>query len=310
MSEHFISIDEVKIHACALGFQGCGASKAEPLNMERFYEWTKKNYNAGMSYLNNYNDKRAEVQKLVPNAKTVFSFFISYNMNNNRNEGKYKIASYALGYDYHKVIKNKLYKLVKTIQERHPDFEARVFVDSAPVMEKTWAQKAGLGWIGKNSCFINRTFGSKILLGEIICNFTSDYASESKDLCGKCNKCINSCPNNAILPNRTIDSNKCIAYHTIENKGNIPESIRLDNYIYGCDICLENCIWNKKARIVHTEEFLQRKEITNLLSKAEKDSLEKSDFNRAKKHSALDRIKFDKLKSNIQSCNNNQNLIK
>ncbi|HIW87314.1 MAG TPA: tRNA epoxyqueuosine(34) reductase QueG, partial [Candidatus Onthomorpha intestinigallinarum] len=99
-------------------------------------------------------------------------------------------------------------------------------------------------------------------------------------------------------------------YHTIENKGNIPESIRLDNYIYGCDICLENCIWNKKARIVRTEEFLQRKEITNLLSKAEKDSLEKSDFNRAKKHSALDRIKFDKLKSNIQSCNKNQNLIK
>jgi epoxyqueuosine reductase len=181
-----------------------------------------------------------------------------------------------------------------------PDIQAKICVDTAPVMEKHWAVKAGLGWIGKNTCFISPKWGSKVFLAEIICDYQSDYTQEVRNQCGNCRKCIESCPNQALNDQETgLDSNKCISYQTIENKESIPEYIKLNNYIYGCDICLNVCIRNNKIPKVENE-FSPTQEIKTLISKIENEELEKTDFNKVRKISAMERIKFEKLLSNIK----------
>ncbi|MEE1118457.1 MAG: tRNA epoxyqueuosine(34) reductase QueG, partial [Bacteroidales bacterium] len=263
----FLPLEIVKEKAISLGFNDCGAAKVEQLPTSKFDEWIKKGYNANMNYLNNYHSQRFNPCELLEGAKTVFSFIISYNTENQIEQYTHKIASYAQGFDYHKVIKNKLYILLEELKALYPDFQAKICVDTAPVMEKHWAVKAGLGWIGKNTCFISEKWGSKVFLAEIICNYESDYTQEVRNQCGNCRKCIESCPNQALNDQETgLDSNKCISYQTIENKDSIPCEIKLNNYIYGCDICLNACIRNNKAIKVNNE-FSPTQEIKTLISK-------------------------------------------
>lgn len=297
----YIPLDFVRQQALQSGFQACGASKAGVLKSERLNLWLNNGYHGTMEYMERNKEKRIDIKQLVPYAETIFSFLISYN--GNQNEAVQSgFAAYALGEDYHKVLKAKLYNLLQIIQSAYPDFEARVFVDSAPLMERQWAVKAGLGWIGKNGCLINSTFGSRTFLAEIVCNYTSDYCEEQKNRCGTCKRCIESCPNHAIKPNGIIDSNRCISYQTIENKAAISDGIRLHGYVYGCDICLNACIWNKKAAKYQAEEFAPSPEMLNLINKIKNGSLEKQDFNKARKHSPIERVKFDKLLSNINTA--------
>lgn len=297
----FLPLEIVKEKAISLGFNDCGAAKVEQLPTSKFDDWIKKGYNANMNYLNNYHSQRFNPCELLEGAKTVFSFIISYNTENQIEQYTHKIASYAQGFDYHKVIKNKLYILLEYLTDLFPDIQAKICVDTAPVMEKHWAVKAGLGWIGKNTCFISEKWGSKVFLAEIICNYESDYTQEVRNQCGNCRKCIESCPNQALNDQETgLDSNKCISYQTIENKGSIPCEIKLNNYIYGCDICLNACIRNIKAPKVKNE-FSLTQEMNMLLSKIETGEIEKTDFNKVRKISAMERIKFEKLLANKES---------
>ena len=295
----FLPLEIVKEKAISLGFNDCGAAKVEQLPTSKFDEWIKKGYNANMNYLNNYHSQRFNPCELLEGAKTVFSFVISYNTENQLEDSKVKIASYAQGKDYHKVIKHKLYALLEELKDLYPDLNAKICVDTAPVMEKHWAVKAGLGWIGKNTCFISPKWGSKVFLAEIICDYQSDYTQEVRNQCGNCRKCIESCPNQALNDQETgLDSNKCISYQTIENKESIPENIKLSNYIYGCDICLNACIRNNKIPKVENE-FSPTQEIKTLISKIENEELGKTDFNKVRKISAMERVKFEKLLLNL-----------
>lgn len=298
--ERHVPLSFVKQEALKLGFQDCGAAKVEILNSERFAFWLNEGYHAGMEYMERNMEKRMDIKQLVPYAETVFSFLMSYN--GNQDDGMQNgFAAYALGEDYHKVLKNRLYKLLQTIQCSYPDFEARIFVDSAPLMERQWAVKAGLGWIGKNGCVVSKMYGNRTFLAEMVCNYTSDYSEEQKNRCGSCNRCVNSCPNRAIKPNGVVDCNLCISYQTIESKVPPPTGFHLHGYVYGCDLCLNACIWNSKARKYQVEEFLPTPAMLNLMDKIKARNLEKQDFNKARKHSPVGRVKFDKLLSNISA---------
>lgn len=301
MDKH-IPLDFVRSEALKLGFQDCGAAKADLCEHSRLKEWLSENYNADMAYMAENYEKRIDVRKLVEGAKTVFSFLISYN-NSDTYANNGRIASYAMGKDYHKVLKTKLYTLLETIRTQYPDFEARVFVDTAPILERQWAVEAGLGWIGKNSCLVSKRFGNKVFIAELVCNYTSDYSEKQSNACGNCNKCVESCPNDAIVADGVIDCRKCVSYQTIENKRSIPSNINLGGYVYGCDICLNACIWNNKAEQCNNEEFLPTEGMKNLLQKIETHTLEKSDFNKAKKTSPIERIKFEKLIDNLNFSN-------
>lgn len=297
--KRYIPISFVRQRAKLLGFDDCGAAKAEPCDILPLKKWLSEGMNADMDYMSKYIDKREDITALFQGAETVFSFLISYNQVSNTSSYPCRIASYALGEDYHKALKAKLFRLIEHIREQYPDFEARVFVDTAPVLEKQWAVRAGLGWIGKNSTLVSKQFGSKVFLAEIVSNYQSDYALQEKDHCGNCNRCIASCPNRAITNHRTIDCNKCISYQTIENKGNIPSHIELNGWIYGCEECIDACIWNIKAPKCHNKEFETSEPMQQLIENISSDSLCKSHFNKARKHSAIERVRFDKLLSNI-----------
>lgn len=304
---YYIPINIVKKLAEEEGFCDCGAAKCEKLNLSSFKDWLAKGYNASMSYLENYFDKRENPKLLVENTKTIFCFLMSYNDISNENtsdssvaNNKLKIASYAQRRDYHCVIKQKLNNIIARLQTQFPNLQAKAFVDTAPIRERDWAIKCGLGWKGKNSLLVTKKFGNKVFIGEILCDYESDYGTETKNLCGKCEKCLTSCPNNAILMDGTIDANLCISYQTIENKGDIPQNINLQNYIYGCDICLETCIWNIKAKKVPMQDIDVKELVCSLLDKIEKNEDCKEEFQKLKKLSPMDRIKYQKLLSNIE----------
>ena len=198
--------------------------------------------------MENHFDKRLDPSKLVPGAKSVISLLYNYYPSEHQTEGSYKISKYAYGEDYHHVIKQKLHELVDTMQSRLGHFQARVFTDSAPVMERNWAQKSGLGWLGKNTLLISKQKGSFFFLAEIILDLELQYDAEFKtDHCGSCTKCIDACPTQAILPGSTIDGSKCISYFTIELKDEIPRAFKgkFEDWMFGCDICQDVCPWNQ-----------------------------------------------------------------
>ncbi len=304
---HYIPINIIKKLAKEEGFCDCGAAKCEKLDLSSFKDWLAKGYNASMSYLENYFDKRENPELLFENTKTIFCFLMSYNDISNENindsnvaNNKLKIASYAQRRDYHYVIKQKLNNIIVKLQMQFPNLQAKAFVDTAPIRERDWAIKCGLGWKGKNSLLVTKEFGNKVFIGEILCDYESDYSTETKNLCGKCEKCLTSCPNNAILTDGTIDANLCISYQTIENKGDIPLNIDLQNYIYGCDICLEACIWNTKAEKVPIQDIDVKELVCSMLGKIENNEDFKVEFQKLKKLSPMDRIKYQKLRSNIE----------
>ncbi len=301
---NYISFDIVRKLAEKEGFASCGATKSQQLDPTVFKHWLDKGYNASMSYLENNFDKRQMPELLFKDTKTIFCFLWSYNDENITEGHPFKIASYAQRKDYHYVIKQKLNNIISILQTQFNDFSARAFVDSAPIKEIEWAIRCGLGWRGKNSLLVNKQFGNKVFIGEILCNYTSDYYKEDnknkKDYCGSCNKCLNSCPNKAILPNRNIDANLCISYQTIENKESIPENINLNNYIYGCDICLNACIWNKKAKRIDRQDMEVKDLINSILSKIERNEDFKEQWQKLKKLSPMGRVKYQKFLSNIE----------
>ena len=234
------------------GFNLVGFARADELKEEitHLEEWLEKKYQAGMDYMNRNLDKRRDVTNILEDAKSVISLGTNYYTDEEYSKGNDygKISRYAWGKDYHLIIWEKLDLLVEELKEIDPGFSAKTYVDTGPVMDKAWAVKAGLGWLGKHTNVINKEFGSWIFLSTVITNKEFDYSNPVFDFCGSCRRCIDACPTDAIVDEYVLDSNKCISYLTIENKGDISEEFKgkFDNWLFGCDICLDICPWNIK----------------------------------------------------------------
>lgn len=249
--------EKIKLKAIELGFDRCGMAQAMSLTEETLvlHTYLNSGFHGNMSYMENHFDKRTDPLLLVPGAKSVISLLLNYFPSEKQSENLPQIAKYAYGRDYHKVIKGKLKKLYQWMEEEF-SCTGRFFVDSAPVLERVWAMRAGLGWIGKNGCLINRDLGSFVFISEIIVDLELDYDNPEFNHCGTCKRCMDDCPTKAIVKPHVVDGSKCIAYYTIEDKSvwdeNVPE---LSNRIYGCDICQDVCPWNKKALPHHVPDF-------------------------------------------------------
>ena len=264
---------KIRKKALELGFDGCGFAKAEQLDEEAFRleEWLNQNMHGSMSWLANHFDKRIDPTKLVPGAKSVISVIMSYRFQENemhdRQTNKPKIAKYARGRDYHKVLKKKLKILYQYIEELigDRDIQGRFFTDSAPVMDKAWAQRSGLGWIGKNSNLLNKKAGSWFLIGEIILDVPFIYDTPVTDHCGSCTACIDACPTQAITEPYRINSNRCISYLTIELKEKMSEEFenQLEGWMFGCDICQDVCPWNRNAAFGKEVDLQPRELVLN-----------------------------------------------
>ncbi len=294
---------EIEELACLEGFCGTGAVEIKEVESDFLSQWLGKHFHASMSYMENYQEIRKNPALLTEDAQTVVSFLYSYNDERADKDSSFKIAHYAQRKDYHYVLKQKLNAIILKLQTKYPDFKARAFVDSAPVLERYWAEKCGLGWIGRSSLLINKDYGSKVFIGEIVCNYETDYNhKEAENLCRQCTLCLKSCPNNAITQEDVFNSRKCISYQTIENKENIPEGFETKGYIYGCDICLEVCPWNKQAKKAEEQDQETKLLIKEVLNKIEQGVLEKKDFKQLAKLSPLNRIKYEKFLDNINKA--------
>ncbi len=255
--------------AKSVGFDLVGFAKADELIEEgnKLEEWLRLGYQSGMRYMERNTDKRKDVKNNFPAAKSVISLALNYytdeNYSNNKNSGKArpplgKVSRYAWGTDYHLIIWEKLERLENSLKEIDPDFESMSYVDTGPVMDKVWAKKAGLGWIGKHTNLINKEIGGWIFLANIITNYDFNYSEEIPDFCGSCTACIDACPTDAIVQEYVVDANKCISNLTIENKGEIPGKFegKFENWLFGCDICQDVCPWNIKfSEITGVSEF-------------------------------------------------------
>lgn len=303
MTNKTIHTNWIKEEAKRLGFSSCGISKAEFLSDEapRLEQWLSKNFHGEMHYMANHFDKRLDPSLLVPGAKSVISLLYNYFPEEQQNENSYHIAKYAYGEDYHHVIKDMLKKMVASMQGRIGDFHARVFTDSAPVMERTWAQKSGLGWLGKNALLITKSKGSYFFLAEIILDVELVYDEPFKtDHCGSCSRCIDACPTQAILPNNTIDASKCISYFTIELKDEIPVQFKghFEDWMFGCDICQDVCPWNRFSEPTQEQKFKPDERLLNY-TKNDWQEITKDVFQEIFRRSAVKRTKFEGLKRNI-----------
>ena len=248
--------DKIKQHALSLGFDACGVCSAESSGEEEnLREWIRLNYQGDMSYLERNIEKRDDPRLLVPGAKSIVSVALNYYPNKKRNPSLPQFAYYAYGKDYHFVVKEKLKLLLEYIQTINPDTEGRFFCDSAPVLERYWAAKAGLGFVGKNTLLIIPSKGSFFFLGELIINQELDYDTPLNLSCGSCTRCIDACPTRAIVQSHLLDSNRCISYQTIEKKGEQDKDIDTGNWVYGCDDCQLVCPWNRFSKPHSTPEF-------------------------------------------------------
>ncbi len=295
----------IKKKAAELGFDLCGISKVNELIEEsrKLSNWLNNKMHGEMNYMQNNLDKRTNPKKLVTNAKSVISVLYNYYPSELLPEkSNYKISKYAYGEDYHFVIKKKLRELLNYIKKQADIRYARIFVDSAPVMDKVWALKSGLGWIGKNTCLINKKMGSFFFIGEIITDLELEYNREiQKDLCGKCTKCIDACPTGALAKPYVLDARKCISYLTIEYKGKLPNKLKskFDNRIFGCDICQDVCPWNKFSFPHNEPAFIPSKELINM-NKDKWEQLTLKKFNNLFKKSAIKRTNYEGLMRNIK----------
>lgn len=294
----------IKREALRLGFMSCGIAKAEFLNEEapRLETWLKQERHGEMSYMENHFDKRLDPTLLVDGAKSVVSLTLNYfNPQKQIDPDAPKISKYAYGIDYHTVIKEKLQELMTFINDNIGEVGGRCFVDSAPVMDKAWAQKSGLGWRGKNSNLISKQAGSFFFLAELIIDLELAYDNPfPADHCGSCTRCIDACPTDAIFAPYTVDGSKCISYLTIELKNEIPTAFKgkMENWMFGCDICQDVCPWNRFST-PHMEDSLMPR--TNLLEMNKNEILEMTDevFKRVFKNSPVKRTKFAGLRRNI-----------
>jgi epoxyqueuosine reductase len=295
---------KIKSAADALGFLSCGISKADFLEDEapRLEQWLNQGHHGSMSYMERHFDKRLDPRLLVPGAKSVVSLLLNYHTDKKQADPKApKISSYAYGKDYHFVIKEKLKELMQIIHREVGEVNGRVFVDSAPVMDKAWAAKSGLGWLGKNTNLISKKVGSFFFIAELIIDLELDYDTPVTDHCGSCTACIDACPTDALIQPYQIDGSKCISYLTIELKENIPTEFKgqMDNWAFGCDICQTVCPWNRFATPHDQPAFEPQEELLNL-TKSEWQEMTSVVFNKVFKNSAVKRTKFEGLKRNIK----------
>ncbi len=292
----------IKAEAKRLGFMSCGISKAEFLEQEapRLEKWLNQNMHGEMSYMENHFDKRLDPTKLVTGSKSVISLLLNYYPSELQREDTYKISKYAYGIDYHFVIKEKLKQLLQFIQQEIGEVDGRAFVDSAPVLDKAWAAKSGLGWIGKNSNLLTKQVGSFYFIAELIVDLELEYDTPVTDHCGSCTACIDACPTQAIVEPYKVDGSKCISYFTIELKNELPNSYKdqFDDWMFGCDVCQDVCPWNKFSKPHKEPLFNPNPEILNN-SRKDWEELTKETFNEIFKKSAVKRTKFEGLKRNI-----------
>lgn len=294
----------VKKLALDEGFDLCGITKAQELSDDavRLQAWLAARYNADMQWMENNFEKRTNPALLVEGAKSVIIVLVNYYPSEYPFENKHmKISRYALGVDYHFVVKEKLHRLFEAIKSNLGELKGRVFVDSAPVMERALARQAGLGWIGKNSLLLNKKLGSYFFIGELIVDMELEYDTPVSDHCGNCRKCIEACPTRAIVADKVIDSNKCISYHTIENKGDIPQDIaeNMKGRIFGCDICQEVCPWNVMLKPTSIRDLDITYAIKNLTD-SEIESLSEGRFENVFLKSPVMRTKYSGFVRNIK----------
>jgi len=293
----------IKEQALALGFLSCGISKAGFLEEEapRLEQWLRQNHHGQMAYMEQHFDKRLNPTKLVPGAKSVVSLLLNYHTDQTQADPSApKISSYAYGTDYHFVIKEKLKKLIEYIHRDIGEVAGRVFVDSAPVMDKAWAAKSGLGWIGKNTNLISKKVGSFFFIAELILDLELAYDTPTTDHCGSCTACIDACPTEALIQPYQIDGSKCISYLTIELKEAIPEDFKgkMDNWAFGCDVCQTVCPWNRFATPHKEPQFDPHPDLLQM-SKGDWEEMTEEVFTTVFKNSAVQRTKFEGLKRNI-----------
>ena len=296
----------IKTEAKRLGFLSCGISKAQFLEEEapRLESWLKNNMQGEMRYMENYFEKRLDPSLLVQDSKSVISLLLNYFPENQPEENSYKISKYAYGTDYHIVIKNKLKELLNYIHEEIGEVGGRAFVDSAPVLDKAWAAKSGLGWIGKHTNLITKQVGSFYFIAEIIIDIELEYDHPVTDHCGSCTACIDACPTDAIVESYKVDGSKCISYFTIELKNEIPKeySTQFEDWIFGCDICQDVCPWNRYSK-VHNEPLFNPKPELLTYTKKDWEDITEEVFQELFKNSAVKRTKYSGLKRNIRLLN-------
>ncbi|MDH5474358.1 MAG: tRNA epoxyqueuosine(34) reductase QueG [Cyclobacteriaceae bacterium] len=298
----------IKAKATELGFSFCGIAKAEYLDKEapRLEHWLKKDMHGQMGYMANHFDKRLDPTKLVEGAKSVVTFLYNYFPKQDlAKTNNYKLAKYAYGTDYHFVIKEKLKALTKAIHEEIGEVSGRAFVDSAPVMERVWAQKSGLGWIGKNSLLLNKGNGSFFFIAELIIDLELEIDAPVTDHCGTCTACVDACPTEAITSPYVVDGSKCISYFTIELKDEIPNEVKgkFENWMFGCDICQDVCPWNRFSTPHQESQFSPHPDLA-AMTKQDWQEITQEVFLKVFKKSAVKRTKLLGLKRNIEFLNN------
>ncbi len=297
----------LKVEANRLGFDFCGISKAGFLEEEapRLEQWLLQNRHGKMAYMENHFDKRLDPRLLVPGAKSVISLLLNYFPSEKQNPDVPKVSKYAYGKDYHFVIKDKLKELVSSIELHIGKVEGRVFVDSAPVLDRAWAKKSGLGWIGKNGNLINKFSGSFFFIAEIICDLELIPDGAVEDFCGTCTRCIDACPTDAIIKPYVVDGSKCISYFTIELKEEIPTTMKgqFNDWVFGCDICQDACPWNRFSKPLREKNLIANQELLNL-NREQWYEMTEGVFKNIFSKSAVQRTGFEGLKRNLKFIRN------
>lgn len=297
----------IKAEAKRLGFLSCGISKADFLEEEapRLEKWLNNNMHGEMQYMENHFDKRLDPRKLVEGSKSVISLLLNYFPSEIQNDSAPKISKYAYGTDYHFVIKDKLKQLLAFIEAEIGEVGGRAFVDSAPVLDKAWAAKSGLGWVGKNSNLLSKQVGSFFFIAELIVDLELEYDAPVTDHCGSCTACIDACPTEAITEPYVVDGSKCISYFTIELKDQIPTAFlgKFDDWMFGCDVCQDVCPWNRFSKPHNEPLFNPNPELLSM-TKKDWEEITQEVFSELFKKSPVKRTKFAGLKRNIEFLKN------
>jgi len=287
-----------------LGFDHCGIARAEPLDEDarRLEKWLYKGYQGSMGYMEKYFDMRVDPSKLVPGARSVITLMMNYFPSESQPADAPKISKYAWGKDYHEVIREKLQSLLVQLREHIGEIQGRGFVDSAPVLERSWAQRSGLGWVGKNGNLINKQSGSFYFIATLITDLELEADDPfARDYCGTCTRCIDACPTGAILPDKVIDGSRCISYFTIELKDQlIPESMkgRFEDWMFGCDTCQDVCPWNRFSKPHREEAFTPLPAVLNLSTREWEEMTEES-FRKTFRDSPIKRAKYSGIRRNL-----------
>lgn len=295
----------IKALARDLGFDHCGIARAEALEEDarRLENWLAKGLHGGMAYMENHFDLRTDPRKLVPGARSVITLLLNYFPDKKQNSSAPQVSKYAYGKDYHEVIRSKLKDLLRMIKEKVGEINGRGFVDSAPVLERSWAQKSGLGWIGKNGNLITRSGGSFFFIATLITDLDLEPDDPfARDYCGTCNKCVESCPTDAILPDKTINGSQCISYFTIELKDQlIPNEVKgkFDNWMFGCDTCQDVCPWNRFSTPAKESAFRPLPEVLHF-TLAEWEALTEESFKKIFHDSPLKRANWEGVRRNLR----------